>query len=161
MKTRKALQSDRDQLIKLNIEFNKYTQAHLSPALAKMRASKDIQKKAEDNIDKDLSEANYFTYVAEKNGKLCGYICGEIIEKKHNVYDKEGYIKNWFVEEEFQSKGIGRQLFNILINEFKKQDCTHLALDTNVENKKAIEIYEKNGFKKRLFVFFKPLKDLN
>jgi len=39
-----------------------------------------------------------------------------------------------------------------------KAGCTHIGLDTHLENKKAIEIYEHMGFQKRLVTFFKLLR---
>lgn len=64
------------------------------------------------------------------------------------------------MEEDYQSQGIGKELFDRLEEEFKKAGCTHIGLDTHLGNKKAIEIYEHMGFTKRLVTFFKTLKNL-
>jgi hypothetical protein len=57
-------------------------------------------------------------------------------------------------------EGIGKELFEKVVEALKEADCTHLALDTHVQNEKAVAIYEHMGFKKRLYNFYKPLKDL-
>lgn len=160
MQIRKATQNDTRELIKLFIKFNNYARRYSSALLIKIRAYKDIKRAAEEQIKEYLSKPDNIAFVADDNGILKGYITGEIKEKKHRVFNKEGYIANWFVEEDFQNKGIGRQLFKKLLEEFRKANCTHVQLDTRVENKRATATYEKMGFTKTLIVFFKSLKDL-
>ncbi|KKP29924.1 MAG: Ribosomal-protein-alanine acetyltransferase [Parcubacteria group bacterium GW2011_GWA2_31_28] len=100
-------------------------------------------------------------FVASENEVLKGFISGEIKYKEYRVYNKEGYVGDWFVENAYQGQGIGKALFDMLVKEFIKANCTHIALDTHLENEKAIKIYEDRGFIKRLVTFFKPLKDLS
>lgn len=51
------------------------------------------------------------------------------------------YIAGLFVDEKYQSQGIGRKLLN-----YCKKQFSGLELDVFVENQKAIRFYEKNGF---------------
>ena len=89
--------------------------------------------------------------------QLEGFICGQVKVKKNRFYHTEGYIQNWFIEENLQSRGVGKALLDALTLEFKKAGCTHLDVDTHLENTKAIEIYEHLDFHKRLVTFFKIL----
>jgi ribosomal protein S18 acetylase RimI-like enzyme len=156
---RRAKSDDREELKRLLIAFDEDTKNTLSPIQTKIRAYRDLSEMAEDRVNKYFSDPNYIVYVAD-DGTLRGYCSGEIQEKKLRVYDKPGYIENWFVEKNFQSHGVGKLMFDKLVKDFEKAGCTHIALDTNVENTKAIKIYEHMGFTKRLVTFFKPLKDL-
>lgn len=149
---------DNDELVRLYLEFNKSTSETLPEIQNKFRAFKDISKYAKEKIKRYLSNPNYIVFVADYNGVLRGYISGKINEAKERVNDKEGYLENWFVEENYQSHGIGRKLFDILAEEFKKLNCTHIGVDTHLEYSDTIAIYEHLGFTKRLITFFKPLK---
>lgn len=72
---------------------------------------------------------------------------------------KEGYIEyndiyetidivNVFVKEEYRNKGIGNSLLKKLIDIAIKENKKNITLEVSVENKVAIKLYEKNGFKK-------------
>jgi ribosomal protein S18 acetylase RimI-like enzyme len=159
MLIRSAIPQDKKELIKLIKEFNS-SDKYLSEEQRKFRAIKNLNEMAKGTAEKYLSPG-YIIFVADKDGTLIGYVVGEIKDRKYKIYNKEGYIENWFVEKVYQYQGIGKKLFNKLIEEFIKVGCTHIGVDTNLENKKAIEIYEHIGFTKRLVVFFKTLKDLS
>lgn len=157
---RRATIDDKKELIRLIIKFDNNTQKTLSQIQTKIRAYRDLAQMTKDRVSKYFSDPNYIVYVAEDNGTLRGYASGEIQEKKYRIYDKAGYVENWYVEKDFQSHGIGKQMFDKLVDAFEKEGCTHVALDTSIENEKAIGIYEHMGFTKRHVTFFKFLKDL-
>ncbi len=159
MEIRKITPQDKKELKRLIKEFES-DEGNLSELQRKIRAYRDLDEMTNETAEKYLSKPGYIVFVADLNGKLIGYSRGEIKEKKHRVYNLEGYVGEWFVERDYQNQGIGKKLFDKLIGEFKKAGCTHITLDTHLENKKAIEIYEHMGFTKRLVTFFKPLKDL-
>lgn len=159
MEIRSATSHDKKELVRLIKEFES-SDKNLSEKQRQIRSYKDLEKMAQERVEKYLSQPEYIVFVAEKNGVLKGFICGEIKNKKYRVYNKEGFVGDWFIEGDCQGQGIGKKLFDKLVEEFKKVECTHIGLDTHLENKKAIEIYEHMGFTKRLVTFFKTLKDL-
>jgi ribosomal protein S18 acetylase RimI-like enzyme len=75
-----------------------------------------------------------------------GYITGNINERKSRVFDKEGYIEDWFVEENDQGKGVGRKLMEELIKEFKNKGVNYLKLGVYAGNDKIIQMYRLMGF---------------
>jgi len=161
MQIRLASTRDMTEMIKLLKEFTiDRPKQTLSEKQHRIRAYKEQDKMLRETAVKYTSQLKYTVFVAEENGKLIGYIAGEIVNRKYKVYNKEGYVINWFVEEARQGQGTGRKLFDKLIESFKKAGCTHIGLDTHVKNEKAIVIYEHMGFTKRLVTFFKALKDL-
>lgn len=93
-----------------------------------------------------MCNPKYFFFVAEDNGNVNGYICGTVKIKNFQVEDTEGAIKKWFVSEVYRHKGVGNQLYEALIEEFKKAHCTHVALKVFVDNKTTIAMYHKMGF---------------
>ena len=161
MTIRRLEERDRDELIKLLIAFDKpdYPLSELNTKFREYK--KPIDEIASEVAEIYLSSSKYIVFVAEENGKLEGCIVGEIKPVAYRKYDKEGYMTGWYVQPEYRHHGIGKQLFETLIEAFKKADCTHVALDTHVENNKVIEIYEAMGFTKRTISFIKSLKDLN
>lgn len=157
MVIRKTNPNDKKELEKLIIELET-SDDYLSEKQQQMRAFSDLDKAAEKAAERYISQPGYLSFVADENGSLKGFIAGETKEKKYRVNNKEGYVELWFVKPPYQDKGVGKELFDMLVNKFKEAGCTHITLDTHIGNKKAIEIYEHLGFTKRLVTFFKPLK---
>jgi ribosomal protein S18 acetylase RimI-like enzyme len=160
MQIRKAVSHDKEQLAKLLIDFNNFAKKSFSAKQNKLRAFKNLPLMWEEIAEGYLSNSKYIVFVVDENNILKGFINGEIRENKYRIYDKEGYVESWFIEEEYRDKGTGKQLFDALTEEFKKLGCTSIGLDTNVENEIAIQIYEHMGFIRRLIVFRKLLQDL-
>lgn len=107
-------------------------------------------KNSHAKIKKDLSEIfapkKYKVFIAEEKGKLIGYASGKIVEKPDYISDREGFIDELYVEEDYRGIGVGRKLYEKLVEYFRKEKCTHLSLNTYAINKKAIAIYKKWGF---------------
>lgn len=160
MHIRKVTPPDKEALMKL-IKAMETSDEYLSEPQKKIGVFRDFDASVREAAERYITNPEYLTFVADDKGFLTGFICGIVKEKKHRVYNKQGYVELWYVDPSTQGHGVGKELFDILIEEFKKAACTHLALDTYLENAKAIEIYEHMGFTKRLVTFFKPLHDLS
>jgi ribosomal protein S18 acetylase RimI-like enzyme len=158
---RKATKEDRAQLYTLLVKFDDYSQKLLSEKQKQFRARKNREEGLENASEMYVSDPGWIVFVAEVKDSLKGFIAGKINEKKYRLYNKEGYLNAWFMEKEFQNHGVGKQLFDQLLKEFKNAGCTHVVLDTNVENVHGIKIYEHLGFSKRLISFFKPLQEVS
>lgn len=161
MNIRRAVLTDKQELIRLMIEFEEVTEKMLPKQQREIRAFENVEKKARDIIDEYLSQQKYILFVAEEAGVLKGFSCGEIKEKKYRVHNKEGYISDLFIDKDCQGQGLGKRLLNTLTEAFVNAGCTHLGLDTHIENKEAMKFYEYMGFTKRLVTFFKLLNSLN
>lgn len=57
-------------------------------------------------------------------------------------------MKRVFVRSCFRGKGIGKLICNYLIEWCKANKYQRILLDTNIEMKEAIILYNKNGLKK-------------
>ena len=88
-------------------------------------------------------------FVAKIDNKIVGYITVNIIEKNNSIirYRKQLSIEAIAVDENNRGKGIGTSLLEHAKNEAKKNNCTDMYLTVNEENKGAIKLYEKFGFK--------------
>jgi PhnO protein len=148
MVIRRATFEDKDQLLNLFNQFEEYYQKNhiLSKDLQAFEEEKDQNQAFETSVNKYLTDPNYFTLVAELEGKLIGYISGKSIERLRYIMDRKGFIEDWFVLEEFRGKGIGKQLLTKIIELFKQDGCTHLELSVYTQNREAITVYNQLGF---------------
>ncbi len=91
-----------------------------------------------------LSRDNQTILVAEEDGQLIGYVAaygGRYKRNRHNVYIITGILQD------FTSQGIGTRLFTELERWAKENDIRRLELTVMANNKTAIALYKKMGFK--------------
>ena len=83
----------------------------------------------------------------EDNGKIVGYIFGEILENSHPLFKKPktGELSDLAVLKTYQGKGIAGKLWKELLVWFVKKKCKMVTLSVN-SNNSAQEIYKKWGF---------------
>lgn len=62
-------------------------------------------------------------------------------------YRRQISIEAICVDEKFRGQGAGRKLLEFVKKYGKDNGCTDIHLTCNIENKRAMEIYEKFGFK--------------
>lgn len=96
--------------------------------------------------------------VAEEEGNLLGHICGTVKVKEFQIRNKKGSIEEWFVSSEHRHKGVGKQLYDSLLKEFEKANCTHVSLKVFSDNKDAIQLYHRMGFLNLELTLVKDLK---
>lgn len=80
-------------------------------------------------------------FTAQKGEKTVGYIGVSIILD-------EGYITNIAVTKKERKKGVGTALLERVFAEARDNNLSFISLEVRENNKKAISLYEKFGFKK-------------
>jgi len=138
IKIRKAKKKDFENFFKLQKEFFQQYRA-VSRYPIKALSKKDCKKEFSSRFGK-----NRFFYVAECNKELIGYLFG-IIEE--SVYGRWGIIEDLFITKKFQGKGIATLLKDKFITILKNKQIKYCKIDVNPENKKAIKVYHKWGFR--------------
>lgn len=85
-------------------------------------------------------------WVAEDNNKVIGYLAGSIIGKTSCVTKTLAELDNFYIDEEYRRKGIGKKL----VEEFKKycisQDIEEIKVTASYKNINAREFYKNNDF---------------
>lgn len=76
--------------------------------------------------------------VAEVDGKVVGFILGYVSGWEFGVPDSVGWIDTLGVDPVYQRQGIGRQLFNALIDVFKRSGREKMP-ETNEAKKPKLE----------------------
>lgn len=119
----------------------------------------EAQNFSEPWSDKSLTDAvnadNTLFYVICIDNKAIGYyVAGDICDEI-NLYTIA-------VADEFKGCGYGRTLLQHLIALSKSVNALFIGLEVRISNKKAISLYEKNGFVrngKRTDFYKKPTED--
>lgn len=92
------------------------------------------------DFKESLSDVHNLYLVVEENEKIIAY-CG-----MWGVVD-EGQINNVAVEKKHRGKGIGYSMLKELIEKGKTKGLVAFTLEVRVNNKPAVTLYEKLGFK--------------
>ncbi|MCP5052067.1 MAG: ribosomal protein S18-alanine N-acetyltransferase [bacterium] len=92
-------------------------------------------------IDELSHDISYF-YVAEDSAASCvaGYIIFWIVEEMLELHKIA-------VAAQYQKKGIGKQLFNLILETAKQKKVTEIFLEVRASNQGAIRLYESFEFK--------------
>lgn len=88
-------------------------------------------------------------FIAKIDEIIVGYVIISSKEKsiKGLKYRKELNIEAIGVDENYRNQGIGTNLLEFIKKYAKENNYTDLRLTVNEENKRAIHLYEKMGFK--------------
>lgn len=157
---RKATIQDKEQIVGLVTEFDEYfAKNHLfSPEILPFTVYKNKNSLFDQVVHGWLTNSQQFVFVAEDEEKVLGHIVGSIVNKNDRVVDKEGCIDEWFVTESARYNGVGRQLYDALLEEFKAQNCNHIGLKVYSANKETIDMYHRMGFLDLEITMVKPLE---
>lgn len=106
--------------------------------------------------DIDFDDSFFFIAINDNN-KVIGFIQGTIDQRENHKLSKLGYIDEFFVKDEFRGKGIAKNLFSELENEFKKLGCNHITTHTDFENELSQQFYLQVGMNKTTIELWKKL----
>lgn len=105
---------------------------------------------------KDASDMDGAIYVAEQDAKIVGFIQGVIVKHSDNVMHNlthvkstDGWIGLLFTDPAFRNQGVGKRLIEKMKAYFTKKGCNSMRLKVSSNNKLAISVYNKYGFKSR------------
>ncbi len=86
-----------------------------------------------------------FCLVAEHEGKVVGFALGTTINKARTAW-KYGFLLWLGVATGYQRTGIAERLFNRFKTIMLEEDVRILVVDTEADNRKAIEFFRQEGF---------------
>ncbi|MCK5410144.1 MAG: ribosomal protein S18-alanine N-acetyltransferase [Candidatus Heimdallarchaeota archaeon] len=81
-------------------------------------------------------------YVLEQNGKIIGFLLGG-----YTPTPRQAHILSFAILESFRGEGLGKELFIHLLNQLENLEFNSVKLEVNVDNQRAIELYESLQFK--------------
>ena len=152
-KIRLVLKEDIPSINKLLIQVNN-VHAYLYPSIFKKDTKKYSDIDLEDIII-NKSKTNPILVYQEAN-QVLGYaflIINEIKENNNLQYRKELYIDDLCVDSSYRNKGIASLLIDEVIKYAKQNKCTEITLNVYLDNKVALDFYNKKGFKPLKSIF--------
>jgi ribosomal protein S18 acetylase RimI-like enzyme len=115
------------------------------------------RESAEEYVQKALKDDDAMDgklFVAESEGKITGFIQGVIIKHNKDVMfklthrkRKDGWIGLLFVNPDARGKGVAQLLISTIREYFKNNGCVSMRLKVDSNNKLALNVYNKYGFK--------------
>ena len=110
------------------------------------------KKYTDAELDVILADESRPIFVAEENDEVLGYaFCVFIQHLDNNILTdvKTLYIDDLCVDENIRGRGIGRALYNYVIEYAKACGCYNVTLNVWADNKSALAFYEKIGLHKQ------------
>jgi len=110
-----------------------------------------------------IHELNYFVkspkyilVIVEKNDKAIGYVLGHLEKKKTTCSKRDylrGHVMSFAVQDRYRRLGYGSLLMDKLESLFSSRyNISLMSLHVQTTNEKAINFYEKIGYKKYEFM---------
>ena len=145
MNIRRAKESDINVIDKLLYEVHK-VHSDVRPDLFKAGS----KKYTDDELRQILSDDSRPVFVAEKNGKVLGYIF--CVYQQHignnSLTDiKTLYIDDLCVDEAARNMNIGSLLYNYAVDYARENGFYNVTLNVWADNINAVKFYEKLGLK--------------
>jgi len=95
--------------------------------------------------------ATMFIFLAnEASGDIVGTVAGQVVNKE------EGHIRGMAVRPGWQGRGVAAALLTVIEGEFIARQCSRITLDTTEPLERAIQFYERHGYRRsaRITDFF-------
>lgn len=111
---------------------------------------KDITREADNFLYEILEDPNFSIYISTINDKIVAYAIICIREKLENpvMYKRKiCFIEDICVDKNYQKQGIGKELFKVIKDFAKDNECNEIELNVWEFNNSAINFYEHLGFK--------------
>ena len=100
------------------------------------------QERKRKGIDYYLRCNSQHAFVAEKDGKVVGYLCSRVYRDQ-----KMGHIANLAVAREQQRQGIGKMLLSAALDHLRDCGMRYARIETLERNYKGLKLYPAFGFK--------------
>ena len=112
-------------------------EAHFGPI-----AETNWKQRKRDSIKYDLRCNREHVLVAERDGRVVGYVCTRLYREQ-----EMGHVANLAVAREEQRRGIGRVLLKAALDHFRRSGMCFARLETLEQNYKGRKLYPACGFK--------------
>ena len=93
-------------------------------------------------LDDAIAATPSTRFRVNRNGAILGYaICGRS--------GTRGYVQRLAVDPEVQGRGLGSGLLLDGLHWLKRWRCVEALVNTQISNERAVELYERHGFRRR------------
>jgi len=102
---------------------------------------KDWMWRKKRHIEADIEACSEGIFVVERNGNVVGYITSRL-----DYESKIGWIPNLAVLPAYQGQGLGKQLMQAALDNFRKEGMALAKIETLGQNEVGSVFYPKAGF---------------
>jgi|Wag4MinimDraft_12_1082652.scaffolds.fasta_scaffold00209_13 ribosomal protein S18 acetylase RimI-like enzyme len=110
-------------------------------------------KKQQIGLSMIIKEKSSEAFVAENSERIIGMCTLQTIVSTATG-GLSGYIEDFCVDNTYRGQGIGSKILEFAENWSKENNIPNIFLLTNSSNKKTLEFYEKNHWKKTNYLAF-------
>ena len=147
------------ELLRLLLELhNTYFHKNASTQIQQLRAETNMEQAYKEYIDQINKDDSWKVYLASSSDRIIGYIIGSIEKDGSLVFNTIGKLEDWYVEEAYREKGVGRELYLKLEDWYREKGCQQVLSDTWQDNMSSINAHKKLGFFVSGVMFGKILK---
>jgi len=143
MKILEAKEEDLSSIVRLGkklADFHHQIDKYYSP-------SKKIEKSLRKYLLGRFGKKNFKILIAKEKGKIIGFFTGSIERTRGLVAPKKiGNIETAYILEKYRREGIGKRMFDKLIEWFKENKIQHIRLRVDSRNKIGLSAWKKFGF---------------
>jgi ribosomal protein S18 acetylase RimI-like enzyme len=112
-----------------------------------MDLAKNYDKKLSHFFAKHIKKKKSTVFIAEEQNTIVGYGVVKIEKFWEGAKLKNlGLLESIWVEQQYRQKGLGKKIFNQMIEWLKNKKVKHAKIDVASINKAAINWYIKEGF---------------
>lgn len=125
---------------------------------------KDVDPMNFDEFKTELSNSNNIYLIAEFKNEIVGLCFSQIKEISNNKIMKDRkilHIENICVDEKHQKKGIGKKLYEQIVQLAKEKNIDNIELMVWGFNENAINFYKNLGMNIKNIKFEQKIKSLN
>jgi len=110
------------------------------------RITEEGKKLLKQMVESDLADSNIHVLLAEADGKIIGYVQGEVTRRSDHMPRTVGQISLMYVVKQFRRKGVGRRLIKEICKFFGSNKAEDLTVRYIIGNKEAEGFWRKLGF---------------
>jgi GNAT superfamily N-acetyltransferase len=147
LEIRPASRADRDLMIVFHHAlYVDYRKEILEAELEPLYAYQNLGRALREDVDAILASPRAVGFIAEEDGTPIGYITGHVEEDARRVLARKGVVEDWYVEPDARGKGVGKALFDTLVEAFGERGCVVLESTTWAGNTGARAAHQALGF---------------
>ena len=158
LKIRRAAYLDVDRIVELRLLLQHHVEVLNSLG---WRITDEGKKLLKQNVENDLAENDICVLLAEADGKIIGYVQGEVTSRSDYLPRTVGHVSLLYVRKQFRRKSVGARLMTELSKFFNSNKAEHLTVRYVIGNSQAERFWRKLGFKSIIMTSATHLKELD
>lgn len=153
MNIRKAERKDFDSILKLQLELEDTECKFDSNLIERCYNTKDGRKK----LKRRIKNKKQVFLVAEINDDIVGFIDGRIMDEAIWYKEKVGILEHICVKQENRMNNVASNLLKEFESRIKNKGAKFIQILAFLENKPALNFYNKHGYKEYSIYLSKQL----